>query len=79
MRIAIGMNVIVVLEKTDGSKEIYFYENVNIVTTAGAIYYAERASGRSIDELTYNFNTMVLGNGTQVIPREGVESYSPKV
>ena len=65
MRIAIGMNVIVVLEKTDGSKEIYFYENVNIVTTAGDIYYAERASGRSVDELTYDFNTMVLGNGTQ--------------
>jgi len=62
MRIAIGMNVIVVLEKTDGSKEIYFYKNVNIVTTAGDIYYAQRATGATP---TNNFNTMVLGNGTQ--------------
>ena len=55
------MNVIVVLEKTDGSKEIYFYPNVNIVTTAGDIYYAERAAGQTP---TNDFNTMVLGNGT---------------
>jgi hypothetical protein len=55
-------NVVVVLEKGDGSKEIYLYEDVNIVTDAGDRYYAQRAAGETP---TNNFNTMYLGNGTQ--------------
>ena len=55
-------NVIIVLERKDGSKEIMRFDNVNIVTTAGDVYYAQRACGETP---TNNFNTMVLGNGTQ--------------
>jgi hypothetical protein len=55
-------NVVVVLERGDGSKEIWRYEDVNIVTNAGDRYYAQRAAGETP---TNNFNTMYLGNGTQ--------------
>jgi hypothetical protein len=54
-------NVVVVLERGDGSKEIWKYGDVNIVTSAGDRYYAQRAAGETP---TNNFNTMVLGNGT---------------
>jgi hypothetical protein len=55
-------NVVVVLERGDGSKEIWKYEDVNIVTNEGDKYYAQRAAGETP---TNNFNTMYLGNGTQ--------------
>jgi hypothetical protein len=55
-------NVVVVLERGDGGKEIWKHEDVNIVTDAGDRYYAQRAAGETP---TNNFNTMYLGNGTQ--------------
>lgn len=54
-------NVIIILR--DGFGRIKYYEKVeNIVTNEGDRYYAQRACGETP---TYNFNTMVLGNGTQ--------------
>jgi len=55
-------NVVVVLEKGNGEKKIWKYEDINIVTNAGDRYYAQRATGETP---TNNFNTMYLGNGTQ--------------
>jgi hypothetical protein len=55
-------NVVVVLEKGNGEKKIWKYEDINIVTDAGDRYYAQRAAGETP---TDNFNTMYLGNGTQ--------------
>jgi hypothetical protein len=55
-------NVVVVLKKGDGSKKIWKYEDVNIVTDEGDKYYAQKAAGETP---TNNFNTMYLGNGTQ--------------
>ena len=58
----IKANVVVVVVRQDGSKEIHRYDDVNIVTNAGDIWYAQRAANETP---TNNFNTMVLGNGTQ--------------
>jgi hypothetical protein len=55
-------NVVVVLEKNNGEKKIWKYEDVNIVTNEGDRYYAQRAAGETP---TNNFNTMYLGNGSQ--------------
>jgi len=55
-------NVVAVLEKENGEKKIWKYDDINIVTNAGDRYYAQRASGETP---THNFNTMYLGNGTQ--------------
>jgi hypothetical protein len=55
-------NVVVVLKKGDGSKKIWKYEDVNIVTDEGDKYYAQKAAGETP---TNNFNTMYLGNGSQ--------------
>jgi hypothetical protein len=55
-------NVVVVLEKVNGEKKIWKYEDVNIVTDEGDKYYAQKAAGETP---TNNFNTMYLGNGTQ--------------
>ena len=57
-----GVNVVVVIERQDGTKDIRRYDDVNIVTNAGDRWYAQRAAGETP---TNNFNTMVLGNGTQ--------------
>jgi hypothetical protein len=55
-------NVVVVLEKGNGEKKIWRYEDINIVTDEGDRYYAQKAAGETP---TNNFNTMYLGNGTQ--------------
>lgn len=54
------VNVVIVLRRGDGSIVRRFAKN--IVTNAGDVWYAQRACGETP---TNNFNTMVLGNGTQ--------------
>jgi len=59
--VGMGMwNVIAVLKKADGTKKVLFAKN--IVTDEGDKWYAQKACGETP---TNNFNTMVLGNGTQ--------------
>ena len=58
--IKVAGNVIIVLVREDGGKEVQTTRN--IVTNEGDKFYAQRICGETP---TYNFNTIVLGNGTQ--------------